>query len=298
MAARTARLRQRMLTSDLDVAATTEMLSEIEKFTLKRKLVEDKADTIGVPARWVHRAQELGRAGHTWSDEQLFPQPVRSTGRKAVSRLAQDTRQLTDMAAVTAVRTHRLTIEGIEWEPAPSAARQFRTNMQALWTRSARAADAIRLKGQEPGQPWDTSDAEWQHLLRHYMEHPLHHVDESWRRYTAPSIAEKANHSLTELRRTMHATPKPPSAVDWEEPPRPDVLIRRAQEALHTLLRDRLDADPPRTRAARRAGTSIGAAITDIMPPAAAALSWYAAPHLNNRIPPAAEAQRDIGADP
>ncbi|MGY2116598.1 hypothetical protein ACW9HR_22060 [Nocardia gipuzkoensis] len=296
LAARTARLRQRMLASDPDVAAATEMLSQMEGITSKRKGVEAKADTIGVPARWVTRAQELGQAGQKWSDEQLFPQPVRSTRRQSVSHLRNDIRQLTDMAAISAARTHRLTIEGIEFEPAPTAARQFRTNMQALWTRAARSADAIRLRGRNPDHSWAITDAEWQDLLGRYSGHPLPLIEESWRRYSVPKIAEEANQSLTELRRSMHRGPMPPSAVDWEEPPRPDVLIRRAQETLHTVLRSRLDADPPRTRPARRPGTSIGSAIDDVMP-ASASRAWYAAPHLNDPIAPAAQPQRDIGAD-
>ncbi|MBF6341253.1 hypothetical protein IU450_36040 [Nocardia abscessus] len=296
LAARTARLRQRMLSADMDVTKFSEMLTHIEGFTQQRKHAEASADRIGIPAQWIKRAQEFGLAGQEWSDEQRFPKPARPRGRRVRSRLIQDTRQLTDMAVIAAVRTHRLTIAGIEREPAPTAARQFRANMRAVWACTSGAADALRLTRQEPGSPWEITDAELRDLVGRYADLPLASLDEAWRRYAAPHIAEKAHNSLTELRRTLHTAAKPSSAVEWEEPPRPDALITRAQDALHTLLRDRLFDEPPRTRRARGVVAPVGSAITDIMP-AKGNFRWYAAPHLNNPPASPAEPQRDLGVD-
>ncbi|MEU2042680.1 hypothetical protein [Nocardia niwae] len=272
------------------------MLTHIEGFTQQRKRAETSAHSIGVPAQWIKRAHEWGRAGQEWSDEQRLPKPARPRGRRIRSRLTDDTRQLNDMAVIAAVRTHRLTIAGIEREPAPTAARQFRANMQALWACAARAADALRMTRQEPGSPWELTDADLRQLVSRYADVPLSSLDEAWRRYAVPYIAEKAHNSLAEMHRTLHTTTVPSSAVDWEEPPRPDALITRAQDALHTLLRDRLFDDPPPTRRARGVVAPIGSAITDIMP-AKSNRAWYAAPHLDNRPASAAEPQRDVGID-
>ncbi|MFD8248130.1 hypothetical protein [Nocardia sp. NPDC059691] len=295
-AARTARLRKRLLAADPDIATATKLLTQIEKCTEKCKRAEASADTLGVPGQWVKRAQELGQAGHEWSDEQRFAQPVRPRGRSPASRLTQHTRQLTEMAAIAAVRTHRLTVEGIEWEPTPTAARQFRANMQAVWACAVRTADVMRLRGHEPGHAWAINDAEWRQLVGRYANAPLPSIEQAWLRYADPHIAEKAHNSLTELRRTLNSAAKPASAVDWEEPPRPDALILSAQDGLRMLLRERLYDEPPRTRPARGAVAPIRSAITDIMP-AAGNHAWYAAPHLNSSAASAAEPQRDSGVD-
>lgn len=296
LAARTARLRSRMLDADPDIATATQMLAQIEKCTQQRKHAETRADTLGVPGQWIKRAQELGRAGQSWSDEQLFAQPVQPRGRSPISRLAEHTRQLTEMAAITAARTHRLTVEGIEWEPAPAAMRHFRANMQAVWACAALRADAIRLRGRDPGRPWEISDAQWRQVVARQANAPLPSIEEAWRRYADPHIAEKAHNSLTELRRGLNSTAKPSSAADWEKPPRPETLIARAQDALHTLLRERLYDDGFRTRPARGAVPPIRSAITDIMP-ATGNHAWYAAPHLSTSAAPAAQPQRDLGVD-
>ncbi|MEW1736259.1 hypothetical protein AB0346_09965 [Nocardia beijingensis] len=295
-AARTARLRTRMLSADPDIATATAIVGDIEKSTHQRTRAEASANALGIPAQWIKRARELGQDGHEWSEDQLFARPVRPRGRSPTSRLTQHTRQLTEMAALAAARTHRLTIEGIEWEPAPAAVRQFRTNMHIVWACAARAADAMRIRGREPGRPWEISDAEWRQLVGRHANAPLASIEQEWRRYAEPQIAERAQNSLTELRRILNSVAPPASAVDWEEPPRPDALIVRAQEALHAVLRERLFQQPTRTRPSRSALSPIGSAITDIMP-ATGNRAWYAAPHLNTAAAPAAAPQRDFGVD-
>ncbi|MEU5762235.1 hypothetical protein [Nocardia sp. NPDC047648] len=295
-AARTARLRTSMLSADPDIATAITILGHIEQSTHQRKRAEASAASLGIPTQWIKHARELGHAGHEWSEDQLFARPVPARGRSPTSRLTQHTRQLTEMAAIAAARTHRLTVEGIEWEPAPAAVRQFHANMQAIWACAALRVDVIRLRGRDPGRPWEISDAGWRQLVGRHADAALPSIEEAWRRYADPHIAEQAHNSLTELRRGLNSTAMPHSAADWEKPPSPDALIVRAQNALHMVLRERLYDEGSRTRPARGAVPPIRSAITDIMP-ATGNHAWYAAPHLSTSPAPAAEPQRDLGVD-
>ncbi|WP_378741213.1 hypothetical protein [Nocardia brasiliensis] len=217
-----------------------------------RKLTEARAYGNGIPPSWVEHARQLGHTGQDWTPEQRLPPAHTPPRRRTASRVVDDTRQMTEMAAVHAVREHLLAATTGSPALDPAAAHQFSRNLEALWTRAARTADAVGIPGRDREEIFTVSDEEFRDRVSDFLRYSPGDLDMVWRRHAAESIASSVRRSLKNLRRANAGnditTPDPAA----RQPPDPASLIERAHHVLHTLLSEQLDT-----------GADIDAAIID-----------------------------------
>ncbi|WP_280362810.1 hypothetical protein [Nocardia wallacei] len=251
-----ARLRGEMHAHADDLQEMSRLLHDANTIDRDRVLAEIAARTAGVPAAWVDHVRERGSVGHAWDDQQLLPAPPAGRRRRSERSVADDTRQLTEMAVLSVVREHLLASEGILDDPEPIRAQQFHRNMAALTARMLIVARAIGMTNAERAALWESRD--WQHhvgpVLHRYSRDD---IDTLWRRYANPDIAARVRASQVGWRRAMRKHPPPPAALNELHPPPPSYLLRQARDALHTL-----------TTATPQIGTdtSIGTAVDTAFP--------------------------------
>jgi hypothetical protein len=267
-----------------EATATTAVFEEIAAIDRQRSLAEIQARDRGVPADWVGVVRRLAESGRAWNDDHLLPAPRPAPGRRNTPRVADDMRQLTDMAALTVARDHLLGITTAHAEPDPAAAQQLRRNMEALWTRADRTATSIGLGAKARARAFDTATRDLAQRVAAYLHYSHDDLDTHWRSYTSTAIADGVRRSLKSLRRIdRDITAVDPDA---EQPPTPKALIERARYALNTAL--------PRQSAA---GARIAAAIDAAMPEAATD-SWDSTTGVDAGETTTVEAHPDAGPDP
>ncbi|MFX0578782.1 hypothetical protein [Nocardia nepalensis] len=279
------RLRQALPETSPDSAQGIELLDHIAEVDRDRDLTEIRARAGGMPAGWVDQARAAGRSGRAWTDELLLP-PTRSpTRRRNLERVAQDTRQLADMAAITVARQHRLATDGVTTDPEPAAADQLRRNMTALWTRAAATATSLGIDGTERARVFNAATRYLDRRVQTYQHYSLDDINAAWRTYTTPAIAATVRRSLKSLRRTNRDTDTP--AADAEQPPTPQALIDRARHSLDTAATNDTDSDT---------GTDIESVITVAIPGTTS--EWDASAELDSGDSAAVDAYPDAGPDP
>ncbi|MBF6176039.1 hypothetical protein [Nocardia blacklockiae] len=280
-----ARLREQMHAHADNLQEMSRILHDANTIDRDRVLAEIAARTAGIPAVWVDHVRERGRMGQAWDDRQMLPTPPAGRRRRSERTIADDTGQLTDMAAVTVVRDHLMALDGVDKDPEPIRAQQFHRNMAALTSRMLLVARAIGMTSQERSALWDTPP-DWQHHIGHYLHHYRRDdVDTLWRRYANPDIAARARASQVGWRRTMRKHPPPPTPSNEVRPPPPNYLLRQARDALCTLT-----ATPP----APGTDTTISAAVDTLLPDTDHHRGWT--PVSEDRHD-AAPAPREPGAD-
>lgn len=229
-------LRQNMRATH-DPADRTQLLDELGQIDRQRELTEIQARSNAVPAPWVTQAREAGRTGRAWSDDnQLRVLPHHPGRRRSSTRVAEDIRQLTDMAVTLVVGDHRLIPSGHDTAALhTAAAHQLRRNMDALWTRAVRTAAAIGMSRKERNRAFSISDDRIKHRVDHFLTSHLDDIESRWRTYIDPTIAASVRRSLMNLRRSERETPPPRPEHDATLPPTSTALIERARAALNEL---------------------------------------------------------------
>ncbi|MFI9410077.1 hypothetical protein [Nocardia gamkensis] len=276
-------LRATLLTTDTEAAATTAVFEQIAAVDRQRSLAEIQARNRGVPADWIGVVRRLAESGRAWNDDHLLPAPRPAPGRRNTPRVADDMRQLTDMAALTVARDHLLGITTADAEPDPAAAQQLRRNMEALWTRADRTATSIGLGARSRARAFNTT-TDLAERVEGYLRYSREDLDTHWRSYTSTAIADGVRRSLKSLRRIdRDITTVDPDA---EQPPTPKALIEQARHALDTAIRGQSDA-----------GARIAAAIDAAMPEAATD-SWDSTTGVDAGETAAVAAYPDAGPDP
>ncbi|WP_039804144.1 hypothetical protein [Nocardia araoensis] len=284
LAADASRLRTTLHTADTEVTATTSVFEQMAAIDRQRALAEIQARDRGVPAEWVEVVRRLAESGRTWSDDHLLPTPRPAPRRRNTSRVAEDMRQLTDMAAITVARQHLLGIATADAEPDPAAAQQLRRNMEALWTHADRTATSIDLDAEARARAFDTATRDFAQRVEGYLHYSLDDLDTHWRSYTSPIIADGVRRSLKSLRRIDGDITT--DAGDIERPPTPKDLIERARGALDTAIGGQ-----------RETGAGIDAAIVDAMPEAATD-SWDSTTGVDAADTTGVQAYPTAGPDP
>ncbi|WP_067837308.1 hypothetical protein [Nocardia lijiangensis] len=285
-AAEGARLRHAMQTTRLTAADSVQLLERLGEVDRDRELTEIQARGEGVPGSWVDQARQAGQSGREWRREQLLRAPTRTqAGRRTVKRVVADTRQLTDMAAITAARERLLTSSGVTNDPEPAAAQQLRRNMDALWTRATRTAAAIGMSEKERARAFTVTDEQLRQQIAHYLDYPLDELNALWHRHTTPDIAASVRRSLSSLRRSPSPNAAPIPDLD-QELPKPAQLRERARTALGEAV-----ADQPSS------ATAIEEAIAAAMPDRDD-LELNTAASVDEAEPVTSEAFPDAGPDP
>ncbi|MBB5916856.1 hypothetical protein BJY24_005768 [Nocardia transvalensis] len=237
LAAEGARLRDAMYEASSDLTEMARILHDANAVDRRRILAEVTARSAGVPAAWVDHVREHGQLGHPWDDQQLLPTPPPDRRRRSERRVADDTRQLTDMAAISVVRDHLHVAAGITTEPEPVAAEQFGRNMAALTARSLRVARAVGLTDSERVALWERTDRDWSHEIAPYLHHyGRGDIDSLWRAHADPAIAAGVSKAMTRWAKTNSKYPRPAEPSHEHLPPPPTYLISQARHALDTLL--------------------------------------------------------------
>ncbi|UGT70831.1 hypothetical protein LTT66_12040 [Nocardia gipuzkoensis] len=276
-------LRATLLTTDTEAAATTAVFEQIAAVDRQRSLAEIQARNRGVPADWIGVVRRLAESGRAWNDDHLLPAPRPAPGRRNTPRVADDMRQLTDMAALTVARDHLLGINTADAEPDPAAAQQLRRNMEALWTRADRTATSIGLGARSRARAFNTT-TDLAERVEGYLRYSREDLDIHWRSYTSTAIADGVRRSLKSLRRIdRDITTVDPDA---EQPPTPKALIEQARHALDTAIRGQSEA-----------GAQINAAV-DAAIPEAATDSWDSTTGVDAGETAAVAAYPDTGPDP
>ncbi|WP_043739056.1 hypothetical protein [Nocardia asiatica] len=276
-------LRATLLTTDTEAAATTAVFEQIAAVDRQRSLAEIQARNRGVPADWIGVVRRLAESGRAWNDDHLLPAPRPAPGRRNTPRVADDMRQLTDMAALTVARDHLLGINTADAEPDPAAAQQLRRNMEALWTRADRTATSIGLGARSRARAFNTT-TDLAERVEGYLRYSREDLDTHWRSYTSTAIADGVRRSLKSLRRIdRDITTVDPDA---EQPPTPKALIEQARHALDTAIRGQSEA-----------GAQINAAV-DAAIPEAATDSWDSTTGVDAGETAAVAAYPDTGPDP
>ncbi|MGY1898392.1 hypothetical protein [Nocardia gipuzkoensis] len=283
LAADATRLRDTLHTTDTEATATTAVFEQIAAIDRQRSLAEIQARDRGVPADWIGVVRRLAETGRAWSDDHLLPTPRPAPGRRNTPRVADDMRQLTDMAAITVAREHLLGTATADAEPDPAAAQQLRRNMEALWTRADRTATSIGLGAQARARAFDTTTSDLTRRVEGYLHYSPDDLDTHWRSYTSTAIADGVRRSLKSLRRTDRDTT---TDTDTERPPTPKALIQRARDAVDTAIGGQSEQ-----------GTQIDAAIACAMPEATTD-SWDSTTGVDAAETTSVEAYPTAGPDP
>ncbi|MFC9432456.1 hypothetical protein [Nocardia sp. NPDC057030] len=235
-------------------------LSVVER---ERKLTEARAYGDGIPPSWVDHARQLGHNGHEWTPEQRLPAASTPPRRRTASRVITDTRQITEMAAVLAVREHLLAEISGALTPNPAEAHQFSRNLEALWTRAARTADSVALSASDRDEIFVVSDDELRDRVSDFLGYSPGDLDMMWRRHAAGSIAASVRRSLKNLRRAnsdKDVTAPDPAA---RQPPDPASLIQQARQALTAVLGEQSDTGADIDAAITAATLADGADVVD-----------------------------------
>ncbi|MGY1960876.1 hypothetical protein [Nocardia gipuzkoensis] len=285
LAADATRLHDTLHTTDTEATAPTAVFEQIAAIDRQRSLVEIQARDRGVPADWIGVVRRLAETGRAWSDDHLLPTRP-APGRRNAPRVAEDMRQLTDMAAITVAREHLLGTATADAEPDPAAAQQLRRNMEALWTRADRTATSIGLGAQARARAFDTTTSDLAQRVEGYLHYNPDDLDTHWRSYTSTVIADGVRRSLKSLRRTDRDITTPDTDTDTERPPTPKALIQRARDALDTAIWGQSEHGP-----------QIDAAITGAMPEATTD-SWDSTTGADTAETTSVEAYPTAGPDP
>ncbi|MFF7941603.1 hypothetical protein ACFZC5_17970 [Nocardia gamkensis] len=283
LAADATHLRDTLPAIGAEATATTAVFEQIAAIDRQRSLAEIQARDRGVPADWVGVVRRLAESGRAWNDDHLLPAPRPAPGRRNTPRVADDMRQLTDMAALTVARDHLLGITTAHAEPDPAAAQQLRRNMAALWTRADRTATSIGLGARSRARAFNTT-TDLAERVEGYLRYSREDLDTHWHSYTSTAIADGVRRSLKSLRRIdRDITTVDPDA---KQPPTPKALIEQARHALDTALRGQSES-----------GAQIDAAV-DAAIPEAATDSWDSTTSVDAGETAAVAAYPDAGPDP
>ncbi|MGV9678787.1 hypothetical protein ACWDSJ_26185 [Nocardia sp. NPDC003482] len=214
-----------------DARANPELIARITQVDRQRDLTEIDAGAAGVPREWIDHVRALGQRGLEWQDTRPLPRAARrgKPQRRHPSRIAADTEQLKDTAALHAVYVHRCHAAGRV--PEPGAAQQLLRNMDALWMRAGRTAHTLNLPEQRLRSLWTISAKEWRHRVEHYLTaRSVDELDVHWNTHADPRIAATARRSLKRLARNgFHGpgVPLPPVM-----PPHPRHMLAEAHTAV------------------------------------------------------------------
>ncbi|MFE9575312.1 hypothetical protein ACFYO1_02915 [Nocardia sp. NPDC006044] len=245
-------LRRKVQDSYLGAASEDNAFMRLSEVDRDLKLTEARAYGSGIPPSWVAHAHQLGRNGHEWTLEQRLPAAGTPPRRSPVGRVINDTRQMTEMAAVLAVREHLLAAMPGALAPNPAAAQQFSRNLEALRTRAARTADSVAISASDRDKFFIVSDEEFVDRVRDFLDYSPGDLDMVWRRHSVESIASGVRRSLKNLRRADSGKAVVPPGPSARQPPDPASLIQRARQVLRALVSEQSDT-----------GAEIDAAIAD-----------------------------------
>ncbi|SUE28936.1 Uncharacterised protein [Nocardia farcinica] len=205
------------------------VIDQLNDIDRERSLTEIQARHTGMPAEWIDHARSAGHARQPWAGDRLLPPRGAPARRRSSQRVAADTRQLADMAAISVVREDRLAAIGVRTEPEPAAAMQLRRNMHALWTRARLTAEATAMNRSHRASVFGAAILEVDRRVADYRDHSLDDLNARWRSHAVPAVADGLRRSLKSLRGSTDTLTT--SSGDLE-PPTPKALIERARHSL------------------------------------------------------------------
>ncbi|MFE3228588.1 hypothetical protein [Nocardia sp. NPDC059228] len=200
-----------------------------------RAEVEAHARAVGIADAHIEDARLLGHRGFRVYSDAHAGNPVRD---KMIDGVADDTWQLQHMAAIHMV--------GALW-PSPigagagsQVAAQFERNMAAVWMRATAVSHAISLTAEEYAGMWATDVPGWQRVLAATVDTFDHAgLEERWRIYAWPGLAEEAHRDL----RALGIDPAEAFAPD--PIPLPHTMYEQASAAIdaagHTVMAQVID---------------------------------------------------------
>ncbi|MET9491161.1 hypothetical protein [Nocardia sp. NPDC006630] len=116
-----------------------------------------------------------------------------------IDGVVNDTWQLQHMAAIHVVRDQQLPSDAHYFED-PQVPAQYERNMAALWMRATTVSQAISLTPAESAGMWATDPGGWQQIIgASVATYDAAGLEERWRIYAWPGIAESAHRDLTAL---------------------------------------------------------------------------------------------------
>ncbi|MFI6041938.1 hypothetical protein ACIA8C_09905 [Nocardia sp. NPDC051321] len=218
-----------------DTTAVTAVLQQLRLTDRDRAMTEIRARATGMPDSWIDDVRRLGRTGQPFTGDLRLPPSGRAPGPRSSGRALDDMHLMTEMAAVLVTREHLLAIYAATAEPDPVAAEQFRRNMQALWTRASRTADAIAMSARVRARTFHVRDTILHEQVNEFWNYSPDELAVVWDRHAAPSVASSVRRSLGNLRRAHPGRDFSTANPDVDQPPKPALLIERAREAVHLV---------------------------------------------------------------
>ncbi|WP_156371434.1 MULTISPECIES: hypothetical protein [Nocardia] len=246
LAAEATRRRHLLDTAGLSVTDRLAQQQQLDRVDRERGLLEVRVRSTGVPAAWVDVARRLGFSQQPWTPHQILPPPLPATPRRGNRhRVASDTRLLTDMAAVAAVREHLLAHHQIRVDPNSVDEHQFRRNMHTLWQRAVVTATTLGMSTAQRERITATAAARLDERLTLYRDLSLDDLDTLWHTYTGAAFGDTARRKLTKTPERDTTDAALPAPTEWLE-----------------QARTRLAATP-RTAPADDIVAAVAAAVTD-----------------------------------
>ncbi|WP_067891616.1 hypothetical protein [Nocardia vaccinii] len=246
-----------------------------------RGVLQMRARAAGVPVEWIARVTQLGQQGIGWHEDHLLPNPITFNQRRSVHRIAQDTRHLTDMAALAVVREHH-TARADLTVPDPVTAGQYTRTMHALWLRATRTGQTITLSPRARRRAWGIDQDTLVRRVHGLLHLSATDIDMLWRHHAAPALTDRLRASLRELR---DAVPEPSAADPEVHAPEPKQILAAARAALYAVV-------------AEQQAPVIGEFIAEVLPQVDQARAWHpdtaTTPDTDHGVPP----HRGGGPDP
>ncbi|MCM6774430.1 hypothetical protein NDR87_14170 [Nocardia sp. CDC159] len=216
-----------------DLTVLRSMSNRLHEVRRVRELAEVAARTAGAASAWVDRVRRLGEMGREWDEDQMLPPPPVVQRRRSAVQVADDIKQVIDMAVLDVLRNHHLTCDVIEPRDA-SVITQYRTNMNVLLARARYTARLGGMTEHEANRTWEPSPRNWRQEVRHYLHnHSADDIDALWGSYASSEIERTVRRSLGRLHRQLHAADHPGQHL---APPPPTYLLQQARDALTAEL--------------------------------------------------------------
>ncbi|WP_405135466.1 hypothetical protein [Nocardia sp. NBC_01388] len=171
--------------------------TQLQLMAVSREEVITQALAVGLSPVDVEDARMLGNQGFRAPIDGV--EPGDRVREAMVDGVVNDTWQLQHMAAIHRVREQHLLSDADPFQD-PQVSAQYERNMAALWMRASAVSRAIALTAEEYEGMWPTDVAGWQRILRVVGIYDDQGLEERWRTYAWPGIAEGVHRDLTALR--------------------------------------------------------------------------------------------------
>ncbi|WP_040703658.1 MULTISPECIES: hypothetical protein [Nocardia] len=188
-----------------------------------------RAGASGIPDTAITAAIDNGAAGRRWGESVTDPPTTRHgedpTRARMIAAIAEDVWTLEHMAVIALEREHR----GVGNQTDSAGHQQYLINMDLLWDRVDSVAALAELSETEREQLWGRDIHGWDRLVDYTVDgYDDLELEQLWRTHAWAGIAWDVHRGVE----NMGADAARSQVPDADRPPRPQVLLDHAREAV------------------------------------------------------------------